>query len=250
MSTRQPDNNNDAQNLPALFAPEPAPAGLNWAIPKELEIPADPLRMRVDFFHQATELTYFDNNEMVYRIPVDAEDVAHALNWKRTYNTGFLPDNTLWWSNDGDGPLFAIYVPEGIRKVALQTDIEKPVERFSIPLPPLLFLCRPAQAPWVVAVQKRPTKETDKTFHAPLANVFQNSRTCAGNNTYPERAADIIETFFISFFSEAATLSGRSMRHPKNIIDLWRELDGKKQFPMNDLKDFGTIKDLMKFEVD
>jgi hypothetical protein len=60
----------------------------------------------------------------------------------------------------------------------------------------------------------------------------------------------MVESFFISFFSAAATLSGRSMRHPKNVIDLWRELDGKKTFPMNDLIKFGTIKDLMTFQAD
>jgi len=249
MTLLQPDHN-DAEQLPALFGKETAPAGLQWAIPKELGIPADPLRLRIDFFHQATELTYFENNEVVYRIPVDAEDVAHALNWKKTYSTGFLPENTLWWSNDDDGPLFAIYVEEGIRKVALQTDIEKPVERFSIPLPPLIFLCRPGMAPWVFSVKKRPAKETDEVFKAPLANIFANGRSCPGNNRYPERIQDVVESFFTSFFSAAANLTGRSMRYPKDILSLWKELDGKKNFPMNDLIHHGVISDLMKYNAD
>lgn len=224
--------------------------GFQWAVPKDLGIPADPLRLRLDFYHQATELTCFEGNDVVYRIPVDAMEVAHALNNTLSIGTGLLPDNTLWWENDASGPIWALYVEEGIRKVALQTDIAKPVERLNIPLPPLIFLCRPGVAPWVLAVKKKPTKETDQTYHAPLANVFNNARTCPGNNKYPDRPADIVESFFISFFSEAANLYGRSLRHPKNIIDLWRELDGKKQFPMNNLVEFAKISDLMHFKVE
>jgi PRTRC genetic system protein B len=224
--------------------------GFQWAVPKELGISADPLRLRLDFYHQATELTYFENNDVVYRIPVDALEVAHALNHDLVIGTGLLPENTLWWENNVSGPIWALYVEEGIRKVALQTDIVKPVERFSIPLPPLIFLCRPGVAPWVFSVKKRPTKETDEVFKAPLANIFANGRSCPGNNRYPERIQDIVESFFTSFFSAAADLGGRSMRYPKDILSLWKELDGKKSFPMNDLVHHGVISDLMQYQVE
>ena len=243
----------EQKQYPAIFGKEETPdpainGGFKWAVPEDLGIPADPLRFRLDFHHQATIATYFENNDVVYSYPVDAEDVARALNKDLVITTGLLPENTLWWKNDADGPLWALYIEEGIRKAALQTNIEKPPERFTIPLPPLIFLCRPGMPPWVFSVKKRPTKETDEVFKAPLANIFSNGRSCPGNNRYPERIQDIVESFFISFFSAAADLEGRSSRYPKNILSLWKDLDGKKTFPMNDLIHHGVISDLMQYD--
>ena len=38
-----------------------APA-FSWTVPKELGIPADPLRLRIDFHHQSTVMTYFQGD--------------------------------------------------------------------------------------------------------------------------------------------------------------------------------------------
>ncbi|KKK84063.1 hypothetical protein LCGC14_2787100, partial [marine sediment metagenome] len=65
----------------------------SWAIPKELGIPADPLRLRLDFFHQATVMTIFQENTTITK-PVDAMDVAHALASDLSFGTGLLPPDT------------------------------------------------------------------------------------------------------------------------------------------------------------
>jgi len=86
-----------------------------WCVPKELGIPVDSLRLRVDFFHQSTTLTSFDGDTVTTR-QVDAMDIAHALSRELAVGTGLLPENTLWWLNSRDGQVYAIYVEPKIRK--------------------------------------------------------------------------------------------------------------------------------------
>jgi len=59
----------------------------------------------------------------------------------------------------------------------------------------------------------------------------------------------VVQSFFISFFSATADLSQRSKKYPKNVIQLWKYLDGKKKFPSDDLVEHGTISDLMTMEM-
>ncbi len=219
----------------------------SWAVPKELGIPPDPLRLRLDFHHQSTVMTLFQGDTVITR-QVDAMDVAHALASDLSFGSGLLPANTLWWQNTKEGPVFALYVESHIRKLALQDQVDKAPRRFTIPLPGLIFLCSPGKPPWVFAVKKKPTKVTDVVFRAPLCNIFQNGRSCPGSHAYPTRVADIVQSFLISFFSQTADLRTRSMLFPDNIVRLWKHLDNKKVFPKNDLVVHGTIKDLMQYE--
>jgi len=223
--------------------------GFKWAVPAELGIPPDPLRLRVDFHHQAVMMTYFEGATVESKV-VSALDIAHALAGELSYGSGLLPDKTLWWLNTRSGPVVALYVEPQIRQLALQRDINKPPRRFKIPLPGMIFLCRPATAPWVYAVKRKPTKETDAVYHAPLANVFNNGRSCPGSHKFPDRVADVVQSFFISFFSETADLRKRSKKFPENIIHLWEFLDGKKQYPMDDLVQVGTVRDLLNMVID
>lgn len=222
--------------------------GFSWAVPDDLGIPPDPLRLRLDFHHQATTMTYFEGETVITK-QVDALDVAHALASDLSFGTGLLPPGTIWWQNTRGGPLFAIYVKPKIWKLALQENIKKAPHRFTIPLPGFVFLCTPGQPPWVYALKKEPTKETDTVFKAPLANVFADGRSCPGSHRYPDRVADIVQSFFVSFFSSTADLQNRSKKFPKNVIDLWKFLEGKKTFPLDDLVDFCKIGDLMRVEV-
>lgn len=220
---------------------------VKWAIPAELGIPADPLRCRLDFHHQAVVMTLFDP-ETVERKIVSALDVSHALARELSFSTGLLPAQTLWWTNTRRGPIFALYEEPKIRKLALQEVATKAPRRFTIPLPGFIFLCSPGNPPWVFAVKKKPTKETDIVYKAPLCNVYSDGRTCPGNHRYPTRVADIVNSFFISFFSVAVDLRNRSVRFPNNVVELWEYLDRKRRFPNVDLVKHGQVKDLMQYE--
>jgi len=221
--------------------------GFEWAIPADLEVPPDPLRCRLDFPHQAVVMTLF-REETTERKLVSALDVAHSLASDLSFNSGLLPPQTLWWSNTREGPVFAIYVEPKVRTLALQESVNDPPRRFKVPLPGFIFLCSPGKTPWVFAVKRKPTKETDIVYKAPLCNLFENGRSCPGSHKYPTKAADIVESFFISFFSSTADLRNRSQRFPDNIVGLWEYLDKKKTFPKADLVRHGTVKDLMNYE--
>jgi hypothetical protein len=223
-----------------------APA-YEWAIPPELGVPTDPLRLRLDFHHQAVVMTLFEGETVDTRV-VSALDVAHTLASDLSFGTGILPPGTIWWKNTRGGPVFALYIEPKVHKVALQEAAGKPPRRFQIPLPGLIFLCSPGEPPWVFAVKKKPTKETDIVYKAPLCNIFSDGRSCPGNHRYPTRVADIVPSFFISFFSPTADLQNRSQMFPRSVVLLWEHLDKKKKFPLDDLIRHGTIRDLINME--
>lgn len=220
-------------------------AVISWAVPKELEISPDPLRLRIDFHTQATTMTFFEDNKAETRM-VDAMDIAHALAKELSFGTGLLPPGCLWWNNTRQGPLFAIYTNPQIRKLALQVSLNKPAKRYTVPMPGLIFLCRPGMSPWVFAVGKKPTKETNVIYHAPLTNVDRKGKSCAGSHKYPDRAADMVPSFFESFFTVESTIRGRSKKYPESVIQMWEELDGKPgPYPISDLVKYCTLADLM-----
>jgi PRTRC genetic system protein B len=224
---------------------KPQSKELVWTVPKELGIPSDSLRLRLDFFHQAIEMTIFEGDVVESRI-VSALDIAHSLSETLHFGTGLLPANTLWWENTKAGVITAIYDPPRIRDLALQLEAGKPPDRYKVPMPGMIFLCTPGKPPWVFAVTKQPTKETDQVFKAPLLNVFENGRTCGGSNRYPERVGDIIENFYMCFFSHDGHFEHRSKKYPKDVTSLWKFLNGKKEFPADDLEPHGQVMDLMR----
>jgi hypothetical protein len=221
---------------------------IHWTVPEDLKIPPDTLRARIDFYHQACTLSFFDGEVFTTRV-VSAMDIAHTLSEDMAFGTGLLPPDTLWWRNTRNGPYIAIYVAPKSWRVALEFDIRTPPRRYNLPMPGLIFLCSPGKAPWVYAVTSRPTKETDDIYHAPLCNVHENGLTCAGNHNYPPRLADMPKSFFTSFFTASAHLKKRSKAYPANVVHLWDFLDGKHTFPIKDLVRIGNIKDLLVMEM-
>lgn len=219
-----------------------------WVVPKDLGIPPDKLRARLDFYHQAVVLNIYDSEVTTTRV-VSAMDVAHALANDLSFGTGLLPPGTVWWRNTRGGPIYAIYVEPKIWKVALELSLKKRPRRFNLPMPGLLFLCAPGRPPWVYAVKKKPTKETDNIYNAPLCNLYQNGRSCPGTHQYPTRVADMVQSFFASFFTATADLRNRSTMYPESVVNLWESLDKKKKFPVADLVRIGMIRDLMNMEM-
>lgn len=219
--------------------------GYNWNVAKELDVPPDPLILRLDFHQSAVVMHIFQEGMNSTKI-VSAMDIAHALASDLPFSSGLLPANCLWWRNSREGPVYALWEPAQLRKIALQEKAGQPPRRFVIPLPGLIFLCLPGRPPWAYAAKKKPAKLTDLVYKAPLANVFANGRTCPGNHRYPADVSQVMDSFFRSFFSPAAELEGRSVRFPKNITHLWEFLDGKKDFPLEDLVKHGTVKDLLE----
>jgi hypothetical protein len=245
MTVKQPDN------LPSPF---------KRVLPESLKVGKDHLMLRLDFYSEAIVMQEFGKKNGTFKM-VSAYDVAHAMANELSFGSGILPENTLWWSNDKNGPVVALWIEAGVRRLALQTEAMGPPERYDVPLPGLIFLCRPGQPPYVYAASKRPAAPKDRVYKAPLANIYNDGRTCPGNHQYPSNVADIPDSFFHSFFSPGANLDGRSKKYPQNITSLWKELDiktykhknikaekhkdRKTEYPLEDLVYHGTVADLM-----
>ena len=222
---------------------------LRWAVPETLQVPPDPLRLRLDFHSQAVTMTLFEGRFTTTKM-VSAMDIAHALSRELNFSSGLLPKDTLWWTNTADGAVVAIYREPQVTKVALQREAMGTPERYTIPMPGLVFLCRAGGLPpYIYAVKKRPTKSTDAVYRAPVFNVFDDGRVCPGTHQFPKDPADQPNSFFQSFFSPTGDYENRSKRCPQNLALLWKRLDGKKEYPLKDLVEHGTVQDLLTMGV-
>lgn len=225
------------------------PSPFAKALPQSLRVGRDRLLLRLNFYGECIVMETFAAGGGAYKL-VSPHDVAHALAEELSFGTGLLPENTLWWSNTKHGVVTAIFVEEGKRRLAIQESIDKPPKRYDIPLPGLVFLCRPSCAPNVYAVTHRPEGPKDRVYKAPFPNVYDSGASCGGSNRYPAQAGEIPDSFLRSFFSEAglSQWGGRSKKH-KSVMALWKALNGKDKYPLDDLVYHGTIADLMGMRV-
>ena len=139
------------------------------------------------------------------------------------------------WNQGETGQVVALWRPPQVWSVALQREAFKPPARLRLPMPGLVFVCSPGRAPWVYAATSRPTDAEQRLFRAPAFNVFRDGRVCPGSHKFPEEVGLIPESFFQSYFSLTGDSRDRSKKHADNLIALWEELDGKTEYPMEDL---------------
>lgn len=221
------------------------PNGYQWALPENLEVPKDKLEVRLDFYRQSVVM-YVVDGQIITTKMVSARDVALAMLREVPLGSELLPEGALWWSQGNMGPEVALWRPPQVWRVALQLEAFKPPRRFDLPLPGLIFVCRPGTAPTVFAAKKRPTHPDDIIYHAPLFNVFSRGNTCAGSHKYPSDISEIPGSFMVSFFSKDAQWQDRSKKYPKDLLKRWEELDGKKRYPLRDLVPAGKVADLWR----
>lgn len=211
-----------------------------------LGVGKDHLAMRLDFYTEAIVLQDFDKKGGSFRM-VSAHDLANAMANQLSFSSGILPENALWWANTRGGPVVALWVEPGMRRLTLQVKVQGKPERYDVPLPGLIFICRPGRAPAVFAAAKRPAGPKEKIYKAPVANVYDDGRSCGGSHTYPQNIGEIPDSFFRSFFTRGASFNGRSKKYPNDITLMWKELHKhkKKEYPLSDLVYHGNAADLM-----
>jgi len=219
--------------------------GYQWALPEGLEVPPDELRARLDFYQDSIILYLVDKGVITTKM-VSARDIALALLREVPLGSGILPAGALWWAQGKEGVEVALWRPPRVWPVALVREAFKPPTRMKLPMPGLIFICSPGRPPRVYAAKKRPTSPEDTIYHAPLFNIFDDGRTCAGTHKYPEDLEELPESFFTSFFTKDAQYRNRSKKYPDDLLKLWEELDGKKRYPLGDLVPLGKVKDIMK----
>ena len=223
----------------------PDPTAYQWALPEALDLPPDELQARLDFYQNAVVMHLVDDGVITTRM-VSARDVALALLSEVPLSSGILPEGALWWSQGRDGPQVALWRGPRVWPVALMVEAFKPPRRLRIPMPGLIFVCQPARPPRVYAAKKRPARPDETVYHAPVFNLFRDGSSCPGTHQYPQDVGEIPQSFFTSFFTQEAGYTDRSRRHPKNLLGLWEELDGKERYPQGDLVPLGKVEGIMR----
>src|SRR5919202_2386902 len=218
------------------------------AVPADLEVEADPLRLRLDFHDESVLLHDYGARGAVATRLVSALDVAHALASELDLTTGLLPPGALWLVKRSSGVWTALWQEPGIRTVRLRTSLEAPPRRYRLPLPGLVFLCPPGgQAPYVFAATARPRKPEEQLYHAPCHNLFDTGRVCVDTHPFPADRARVPAAFFESDFSaHPSTARGKSRRHHEDVGRLWDELDRARAFPLDDLLPLVTVAEAMR----
>ena len=205
-----------------------------WSLPGPADAPMDHLQMQMEIYRETILLRGFENDSTWVRT-VSADEIANALTRHLGFSSGLLPQDALWWNQGETGQVVALWRPPQVWSVALQREAFKPPARLRLPMPGLVFVCSPGRAPWVYGALGRSTDTEQQLFRAPAFNVFGDGRVCPGSHRFPEEVGLIPESFFQSYFSLTGDTRKRSKKHPDNLQALWEEIDGKNEYPMEDL---------------
>lgn len=119
--------------------------------------------------------------------------------------------------------------------MALTIRYGEPTERLVLPMPGLIFVCGEHSPPAVFAAKRRPETEEEFLYHAPVFNTFANGTTCQGTHHYSKDPTQVPDDFFQSWFSLHGDTQSRSHSHMSDLLAHWRDLDGKEEYPMDDL---------------
>ena len=219
-------------------------AKTEWSLPGPAEAPRDELKVQLEVYGETVLLRGFENDTSWVRT-VSADEIANVFTRHLGFSSGLLPRETLWWSQGETGQVVAVWRPPQVWPVALQREAFKPPARLRLPMPGLVFVCSPGRAPWVYAAQERPVDAEQQLFRIPAFNVFGDGRVCPGSHTFPEQVGEIPESFFRSFFSLTGDSRNRSKKHPDDLHALWEEIDGRTDYPVEDLVPQCTVADAM-----
>ncbi|MGA9695735.1 MAG: hypothetical protein WBQ62_04920 [Dehalococcoidales bacterium] len=123
------------------------PTDYQWALPENLDIPRDELKIRLDFYGQSVVLYVLENGIVTTKM-VSPQDVALALLRDVPLGSGVLPENTLWWQHRQDGaPVVALWRPPQVWPLGFVVSAKsgQPGGRFYIVPNPELLAKRRAQ---------------------------------------------------------------------------------------------------------
>ena len=205
-----------------------------WSLPGQSDVPRDTLQAQLEVYGETILLRGFEDDSAWVRT-VSADEIANVITQHLGFSSGLLPQETLWWNQGETGQVVALWRPPQVWPVALQREAFQPPARLRLPMPGLVFVCSPGRAPWVYAALEWPSNPEQQLYRTPAFNVFRDGRVCPGSHRFPEVVELIPESFFQSFFSLTGDSQGRSKQHPDNLQALWEELDGKAEYPLDDL---------------
>ncbi len=158
----------------------------------------------------------------------------------------YLPDHVLiystslvaWWERARTRPMFFSEESDG-----------KMLNGRSFPHPPLVFAVMHHRLHvWALATNRRPTPQTELHI-APYWNTSENGAVCRGDMPVPrtvelDSLAQWSEAYFHSRFTHS-NLGRHLCRHPEGFLGMWRDLAGKKVFPVEYLVPKRTLRETL-----
>lgn len=196
----------------------------------QIDAPQPP-RLRLDFYTTAVLMTRWQDNGRVTTYPVSVHEVVSACT-QVELSSGLLPANTLFWKQRASQVMLGVYVPA--RRWHVQTEDHT----YHLPMPPFIFVGS-GSSYRVFAVKKRPSSEAAPLYHAPCPNVHTTGGICQGNTPFPVSSPQTIhqalQLFLEGSLFNADLSQSKCQSHPKDVRDLWAELDGRKRFPLSEL---------------
>ncbi|MCP5101491.1 MAG: hypothetical protein GY943_38585, partial [Chloroflexi bacterium] len=142
------------------------------------------------------------------------------------------PKNTLFRKQQANQMVLGIYV--AARRWRVQTEDRN----YHLPMPPFVFVGN-GSSYRIFAVKKRPSSKHDRLYHTPCPNVHTTGGICQGNTPFPVCSPQTIQQALHLFLEGSlfnADLSrGKCQSYPKDVRELWAELNGGKRFPLSEL---------------
>ena len=215
-----------------------------WSLQGPADAPRDVLKVQLEVYNETILLRGFEDDSAWVRT-VSADEIANVFTQHLGFSSGLLPQEALWWNQGETGQVVALWRPPQVWPVALQREAFQPPVRLWLPMPGLVFVCSPGRAPWAYAALDRPTCTEQQLFRIPAFNVFGDGRVCPGSHRFPEEVGLIPGSFFQSFFSLTGDTRNRSKKHPDNLPALWEEINGKTEYPVEDLVPQCTVAQAM-----
>ena len=225
------------------------PAPFHWVKPPDVEVDEDPLQLSVDFHHETTVVHDYAKGRVVKTWVASPAEMAHALARELDLTTGLLGRETLWWNKRAEGITVAVWQAPKVWTIGLNEGPGKPLKRFQVPMPGLVFIRLGSGQLYVFAATERPGKEKAQLFHCPTLNVYASGAICVGSHRFPTDPWKVPGAFFESYFSQNHLGAGKSAKHPKDVTKLWQELAGAKRFPLDDLLPHVLVADAMAIGV-
>ena len=229
-----------ADNVQALIAEE-----ITWAESETWRPQPDRLTAQIEIYEENVILRLHKEDRVVTR-RIHPKDLADLFAGDIVFTTGLLPDDTLWHVRSHAKRITALWREPRVWPVALQYKPFEDPRRLMLPMPGLVFLCTPSTPPRVFAAKAKPTSKSDQLYRVPTYNVFNKGDVCPGSHKFPKDVEQIPESFFQSRFSMTGDSRNRSEKHSNNLLELWEELDGQTQYPMDDLVPHGKVESLLK----
>jgi hypothetical protein len=101
------------------------PSPYRSALPSDLDLEEDPLRLRLDFHDESVVMHDYSESFTRTRL-VSALDVAHALASELDLDTGLLPREALWWARTAAGVRAAVWREAKVWTVRLRLHAGSP----------------------------------------------------------------------------------------------------------------------------